>query len=321
MSLLTSSALKREPRLLIEMELVPLQGDRFQPTGFPNLGAATYQRPDGTQMLLVESAQSMANRLEMVCWDEGAGKPIAALDGMPYVEAVLPDGTRTDSLREAHRLNSPYIVNSSEFSEITDAVGFQKDKPFDRRKLARALLRYDPNSLIHGIFLEKIGGVVRLPRLLSGFIEARGVREAVSGGVKFDRVQPETTTSTPYGKADEGFGNVPFARDEYTAERIDAFFNIDLALLRGLGLFEPAEDMLLTLCLFKIRRFVDVGLRLRTACDLMVRNGITIRKPQGESFPETDDVEAAVREKLAACSMHFNSPSKLTVNFQKKTKV
>lgn len=62
-------ALATAPRLLVEAKLKPLQGTRFQPTGFPNLGAATYDGPDGSRMLLVESAQSMANRLEAVCWD------------------------------------------------------------------------------------------------------------------------------------------------------------------------------------------------------------------------------------------------------------
>mgnify|MGYP001555964026 FL=1 len=60
------TALKDAPRLLVEAKLKPLQGTRFQPTGFPNLGAATYQGPGGVDMLLVESAQSMANRLESV---------------------------------------------------------------------------------------------------------------------------------------------------------------------------------------------------------------------------------------------------------------
>jgi CRISPR-associated protein Csb1 len=67
------SSLKDTSRLLIEARLKPLQGTRFQPTGFPNLGAATYKAPDptnpnGVSMLLVESAQSVANRLESVCW-------------------------------------------------------------------------------------------------------------------------------------------------------------------------------------------------------------------------------------------------------------
>src|ERR1039457_3074600 len=61
-------SLKTEPRLLLEAKLNPLAGTRFQPTGFPDLGAAQYKLPDGTDMLLVESAQSMANRLEAVLW-------------------------------------------------------------------------------------------------------------------------------------------------------------------------------------------------------------------------------------------------------------
>ena len=183
-------------------------------------------------MLLVESAQSMANRLEAVCWDEASQKPVSDLTGIPYVEAILPDGTKTNSLLEAHRLNSPYIVNSPEFKEIADRIGFVKNQPFNRRKLAEALFHYDPNSLLHGIFLEKIGGVVRLPRALTAFIEASKAAPAANGGVKIDRVQPETTGKvTPYGKAADGYGNVPYPREDYTGEII-VFFNLDLALLR-----------------------------------------------------------------------------------------
>ena len=64
------SPLASEPRLLLEATLRPLQGSRFQPTGFPNLGHAAYESPDGTgQTVLVESAQSMANR----AWRQSAG--------------------------------------------------------------------------------------------------------------------------------------------------------------------------------------------------------------------------------------------------------
>jgi CRISPR-associated protein Csb1 len=78
-------ALKKEPRLLLEAKLKPVAGSRFQPTGFPDLGPAAYNLPDGTQMLLVESAQSMANRLEAVCWDAAADDLVDAL------ETALPD--------------------------------------------------------------------------------------------------------------------------------------------------------------------------------------------------------------------------------------
>ena len=63
--------LKGAKRLLIEAQLRPIQGERFQPTGFADLGAATYQLPDGTRMLLVESAQSMANRMEQALYGAG----------------------------------------------------------------------------------------------------------------------------------------------------------------------------------------------------------------------------------------------------------
>lgn len=66
--MLDLSSLKTTNRLLFSVPLRPVQGDRFQPTGFPALGAATYQTKDGTK-LLVESAQSMANRLETTCWE------------------------------------------------------------------------------------------------------------------------------------------------------------------------------------------------------------------------------------------------------------
>jgi CRISPR-associated protein Csb1 len=55
--------LKDQPRLLLQAKLKPVQGARFQPTGFPDLGAATFDGPGGEKMLLLESAQSMANRL------------------------------------------------------------------------------------------------------------------------------------------------------------------------------------------------------------------------------------------------------------------
>ena len=77
--------LQNVPRLLIEVDLQPIQGTRFQPTGFPDLGAATYQLHDGTEMLVVESAQSMANRLEAVCWDSVELDWVGPLKGLSLI--------------------------------------------------------------------------------------------------------------------------------------------------------------------------------------------------------------------------------------------
>ena len=167
-------ALKNQPRLLIEARLQPVQGARFQPTGFPDLGAAEFDGPDGRRMLLVESAQSLANRLEEVCWDKVADDWIEPLRGLPYIKVIDKDGrTLTNSVLEAHRINSEYIARSPDFALIAADLGFQKDRPFNLRKqLIPVLLKYDINSLIHGVFLEEVAGVIRLPRSLSAFIEA-----------------------------------------------------------------------------------------------------------------------------------------------------
>ena len=39
--------LANAPRLLFTVPLAPLQGQRFQPTGFPGLGAATFRSARG----------------------------------------------------------------------------------------------------------------------------------------------------------------------------------------------------------------------------------------------------------------------------------
>lgn len=290
------TALQETPRLLIEAELQPLQGTRFQPTGFPNLGAATYQAPDGMDMLLVESAQSIANRLEAVCWDEVADDWIKPLQGLPMVKVLDSNGNRlTNSVLEAHRLNSPYIANSDWFEQtLKQEIGHDEKVacPVDMRgKVFPVLLKYDPNSLIHGIFLEKIAGVIRTPRVLSGFIEAQNVRIASSGGVKNDRVKPKKDKGH---STSEGYANVPFARDEYSAQKIIAYFNLDLAQIRAFGLGEEVEHLLIALSLFKIRKFLATGLRLRTACDLALEKIIVTYPEQDFTLPALSELEKSL---------------------------
>lgn len=313
-----SQSLTNQPRLLMEIDLRPAQGSRFQPTGFPDLGAATYNLHDGTQMLLVESAQSMANRLENTCWDEGAGDLREELRGLPYVRVALPDGNTTNSILEAHRLNSPYIVNSPQFEKIKADIGFEKSAPLNRPSFVTALLKYDLNSLIHGVFLEKVGGVLRTPRAISGFIEAKNVTVAPAGGVKFDRVQPDTqgTGKTNYGKAEEGYGNVPFHRDEFTGE-ITGFFNLDLALLRGFGFDDEVFELLVTLSLYKVQRFLRDGLRLRTACDLMPAGPLRITAPEGIELPSLGQLTERLPALIEACSQHFADPVVTDVTYSK----
>jgi CRISPR-associated protein Csb1 len=287
------TALSDQPRLLLKAALQPLQGTRFQPTGFPDLGAATYDAIDAEgknkKMLLVESAQSMANRLESVCWDTVANDWVAPLKGLPVVKVKDKAGKPlTNSVLEAHRLNSPYITNAKGFDAIKSAIAFDDKRAFNRDSLVRSLLRYDPNSLLHGIFLEKIAGVIRLPRALTGFIEAEEVSIAASGGAKVDRVRPAKGEEGKTSK--EGFGNVIYHREEFTG-KITVFFNLDLALIRGFGFGSDVENLLIALALFKIQKFLRDGLRLRTACDLELSGKLEVQRPLDFVMPSLADLE------------------------------
>jgi CRISPR-associated protein Csb1 len=310
-------ALKDQPRLLLKATLQPLQGTRFQPTGFPDLGAATYDGPDGKKMLLVESAQSMANRLEAVCWDTVADDWVPALKGLPTVKVVDKDGKPlTNSVLEAHRLNSPYILEGKDktfLATLQKELAIAEKGIVDIKKLAVTLLKYDTNALLHGVFLAKkeiAGGRMRLPRALTSFIEAENVNVAASGGVKNDAVDPSGDTA-------KGFGNVPFHREEFSGS-ITVFFNLDLALIRGFGLGVAVEKLLVALALFKIQKFLRDGLRLRTACDLEIKEGaeLEVQRLTEFSVPSLADLEKELPGLIKGASKGFANPPATELVFE-----
>lgn len=290
-------------RLLFSIPLVPLQGKRFQPTGFPGLGAATFQTND-SQCLLVESAQSMANRLELTSWDEAKQDLKDELKGLSHVRVMRNGKFLTDTILESHRINSPYLLEGSDkkfFNALNADLGRLEEGPIDRLKLAEILLKYDIGSLLHGMFLAKKdlkGGRLRVARAMSAFIEADGVRVAASGGVKNDHVHPGKVE----GDSKNHFGNIPFARDEFTAEHTTLYVNIDLAQLRGYGLGTDVEHLLILLALYKLRAMLDGNLRLRTACDLRVDMGtITADVPDGYKLPSLTELVADIKLAIEKC--------------------
>lgn len=295
------SPLAAASRLLFDIPLEPLQGQRFQPTGFPGLGAATFQSAKGP-CLLVESAQSMANRLELTIWDAARNDVLETLSGLSHVRVKRKGAFLTDTILESHRLNSPYLLEGADkslFNTLKSEFGAMEQGPIDRRKLAETLLKYDVGSLLHGVFLAKkelAGGRLRVARALSAFIEAEGVRTAGSGGVKNDHVNPSGDTKS-------GFGNVPFARDEFTAEKITLYVNLDLAQIRGYGLGAEVENLLIVLALYKLRALLDGSLRLRTACDLAVAAGeVSARRPAGFVLPSANGLLAALTKAIQSCA-------------------
>ncbi|MBA3912930.1 MAG: type I-U CRISPR-associated protein Cas7 [Acidobacteriales bacterium] len=262
-------------RLLVEatLRVAPGSGGRFQPTGFPDLGPALYKGIRGVQgsgthsnsavesvdMLLVESVQSMANRLEDVCLQ---GEDYNAdCQGIPYVRVL--DGHRnnaflTSSVREPHRLASPYVLgaklNASAFREdLKKALRANKQRPVHIWRMVPEIFERDPGCVLHGVFLEEIDGRVRLPRLISAYIEACSPNQANSGGV----YRGEVTAKD----------NIPYSRQEFTSSSITASFILHLSTLRGYNLDQNKNRFIQTWALYKIDRFIHQYLRLRTACE------------------------------------------------------
>jgi len=306
-------------RFMVEARLraAPGTGGRFQPTGFPDLGPALYKgirctdtpgdsREDMTEtvdMLLVESAQSMANRLEEVCLQ---GEDYNAdCHGIPYVRVL--DGHRnnaflTSSVREPHRLASPYVLGAKRNDivfrdEIKTALQANKQRPVHIWKMVPAIFDLDPGCVLHGVFLEEIDGRIRLPRLVSAYIEACSPNQANSGGV----YRGEVTAKD----------NIPYPRQEFTSSSIKASFILHLATLKSYSLDEIKRRFLQSWALYKIDRFLREHLRLRTACEFQV-SGIKVSL-QGQAdqsqnigggdgaWPESADILTAFTSARDAC--------------------
>lgn len=310
-------------RLSFDVELAPLLGSTFQPTGFPDVGAATFTRFESGQpvpALLVESVQSMANRLEATAWDAADDEPVSVVAGLPYVRVVRA-GTReflTSSRLEAHRLASPFVHTAKldgkpMFDEIRDRLGLAKDTPLNRRHMARALAGLDPFCLLHGVFFaqKEWWGQPRFERAISAVIEARDVQRAVSGGRKSDRVRHQIDEDS--GGTSEGYGSVPFHRTEWTAKTITASFVVDTELLGSYGLPHPVTELLQTLALWEIRRFLARGLRLRTACDLEQIGDITSRNRS--ALPTEDELTTRIAELIPEGRELFGDGAPLTVDW------
>lgn len=316
-------------RRLYKVELEPALGSRFQPTGFPDIGAAEFQRPDPkrgepVKALIVESAQSMANRLEGQAWDPAAQRPVALLDGLPYVRVVDQNGEYVTSSRtEAHRLASPFVKQATLDGEsvlevIKDRLALADDTSLSPTQIARAVMALDPLCLMHGVFFadEKWPGQPKIARAITGFIEAEGVVPVHSGGVKRDHVRHGNVTG---GGSKEGFGSIPYHRTEYVADSITAYFSIDLAQIRSYGLGEAATDLLDTIARWEIRSFLDSGMRLRTACDLALADeGAPVQERSGETLPGSQELAERIAALIPQCKDLFGDGAPLDVVWERK---
>jgi CRISPR-associated protein Csb1 len=297
--------LSGETRIVLKATYSPTVGSMFQPTGFPDLGPAEFERPDENgathKALLVESVQSLTNHLESTAWDRATERPAEVIEALPYVEVRDKDGQRflTSSRLEPHRLAGAYVRNSSlngngMVDVVTERLGLQKGVPVAWRGVYAGIFELDPLCLVHGVFFSdpkwKEYGNPKVRRAVTAVMEAHDVRPVVSGGVKRDDVNPtkgESRTSS------EGYGFVPFGRTEYTAARIELGVAVDVEQIRGYGLGDAETNLVLAVALWEIRALLDQPLRLRTACDLDL-DRVEVRRPSDWELPSADDLASEI---------------------------
>lgn len=315
-------------RYLLDVPLKPTLGSRFQPTGFPDVGAAEFKRAGTDEScVLVESAQSMANRLEATAWDDAANSPVDLFADLPWVRVVDAGDGRylTSSRTEAHRLASAWIRASAldgvgMTDVIVDRLGLKQDTPIALRTVAAAVFRLDPFCLLHGAFFADKAwpGQPKIARAITGFIEATGALRAESGGVKKDHVRHSLSDEQGGGTA-EGYGTVPYHRTEWTARTITASFSIDRRQIRSYGLGDSATALLEAIALWEIRTLLSDGLRLRTACDLeLIDQDIILR--DGTLLPDVATLEPIIREGITSCAGLLGQVGPLDVQWSEKGK-
>ncbi len=102
--------------------------------------------------------------------------------------------------------------------------------------------------------------------------------------------------------------NIPYPRQEFTSTGITASFIVHLSTLKGYCLDEPKRRFLQSWALYKIDRFLNDYLRLRTACEfevvgiLATLDGKPADLGSGDGkWPETGDIKSTFTTARETC--------------------
>jgi len=291
----TGSLLENLYRLdwvVITASLELANGRFLQPTGFPDIGSCIYRDKEGRRWCLVESEQSMSNRLEGVCMRD-PGVWIAELSGLPIIAVRDPEGDLlTTNLCEPHRCASSYVLEGTIhggqtmkqlFESRLGLKGGGDSWPLDKRaELEKLVFAVDPGALLHGFqFVQWKFVGLRQTRLLHGRLEAElaDEPEVYYGMVKWDAIEPESARQERANK-----GQSIAAKSRIVPKEIVASFEIDMLALKSLAVEETQKKFLLGLALWKIGAFLAnrpafdprsrqtlPSLRLRTDCYLQCK--------------------------------------------------
>jgi CRISPR-associated protein Csb1 len=286
-----------QDRVVITASLALANGRFLQPTGFPDIDACIYRDKEGRRWCLVESEQSMSNRLEAVCM-KSPGVWVDELKGLPLIAVRNKAGDLlATNLTEPHRVASSYVLDGKRAGNGTDLRTIFESKlglrnggdfwPLDKREdLEKLVFAIDPTALLHGFqFVQWKFVGLRQTRLLHARLEAELADdpEVHYGMVKWDAIEPESTREERANK-----GQSIAAKSRIVPKNIIATFEIDVLGLKSLSLEDDRKKFLLGLALWKIGAFLankpsfdprsrstGPSLRLRADCYLTCDESIS----------------------------------------------
>jgi len=286
-----------QDRVVMTAALKLANGRFLQPTGFPDIDACVYRDKDGERWCLVESEQSMSNRLESVCM-RSPGVWVDELKGLPVIAIRNKGGDLVaTNLTEPHRVASSYVLDGKREGSDTDMRALFERKlclrnggdfwPLDKRAdLETLVFALDPAALLHGFqFVQWKFVGLRQTRLIHARLEAELSLEPEVhyGMVKWDAIEPESTREERANK-----GQSIAAKSRIVPKDITATFEIDVLGLKSLSLAEDQKKFLLGLALWKIGAFLAnkpsfdprsretrPSLRLRADCYLTCDDSIS----------------------------------------------
>lgn len=251
-------------RVIITAQLSLANGAFLQPTGFPDIGSCIYTDADGKKRCLIESEQSMANRLEAVCM-KAPGYWVDELNYLPVIEVRANGTLLATNLTEPHRIASSYVLESQlNGSDVRSTLETKLELgnggstwPLDKRDaLEKLIFALDPGALLHGFqFVQWKFVGLRQTRLLSARLECELAEEpeVQYGMVKFDLIDPGAQAEgTNKGQSIAAKSRVVPAKNGITAT-----FDIDLLGLKNLSLGDEEKRFLLALALWKIGAFLS----------------------------------------------------------------
>lgn len=252
-------------RVIIKAQLSLVNGSFLQPTGFPDIGSCIYTDAEGRRQCLVESEQSMANRLEAVCM-KSPGYWVEELEHLPLIE--VRDGNSqllATNLTEPHRLASSYVLEAQVDggdlkTKLAEKLGLGNGGaswPLDKRgALDKLVFALDPAALLHGYqFVQWRFVGLRQTRLLSARLQCvlADEPEVHYGMVKFDLIEPSSQgEGTNKGQSIAAKSRLVPAKDG-----VKAVFDLDILGLKSLALDDAEKKLLLGLALWKIGAFLS----------------------------------------------------------------